>query len=103
MKAVITAVAYDHGTCRLRRIVFRWGCVQDAMHNGPHEKLAYVPAVIPDGDRPDYLCTVDLDPDSSTYSKASSSLPGPCETLHRPNTICACACSLRQARRQEVH
>ena len=39
------------------------------MHNGPCEKLAYVPTIIPEGDRPDYLCTVDLDPDSPTYSK----------------------------------
>ena len=47
------------------------------MHNGPRETLAYVPAIIPEGDRPDYLCTVDLDPDSPTYSKVCNCLTGP--------------------------
>ena len=39
------------------------------MHNGPREKLAYIPAVQPKEDKPDYLMTVDLDPDSSSYSQ----------------------------------
>lgn len=42
---------------------------QDAFHNGPREKLAYLPAVQPKSDKPDYLMTVDLDPESSTYSQ----------------------------------
>ena len=36
------------------------------MHHGPREKLAYIPAVQPREDKPDYLMTVDLDPESST-------------------------------------
>ena len=74
LKAQVAAIAFSSGKALLCLTwgPVRWRCVQDAMHNGPREKLAYVTAIIPEGDRPDYLCTVDLDPDSSTYSKASS-------------------------------
>ena len=44
-------------------------CRQDAMHKGPREKLAYIPAVQPKEDIPDYLMTVDFDPESDTYSQ----------------------------------
>jgi len=44
----------------------------DAFNNGPREKILYIPA-IPTGegahDRYDYLATVDVDPESSTYSQ----------------------------------
>ncbi len=43
----------------------------DAYNNGPREKLLYVPAVVADGSRPDYLTTVDVDPESSTYSQVT--------------------------------
>jgi hypothetical protein len=44
--------------------------LQDAFHNGTREKLIYVPCIIPDQkSRPDYLATVDVDPESSTYSQ----------------------------------
>ena len=45
-------------------------CAQEAMHNGPREQLIYVPAIIPDRSRSDYLATVDVDPSSETYSQA---------------------------------
>ena len=32
------------------------------MRKGPRERLAYIPAVQPREDKPDYLMTVDLDP-----------------------------------------
>jgi selenium-binding protein 1 len=37
---------------------------------GPMEKLLYVPAIVIDKTRPDYLATVDADPTSATYSQA---------------------------------
>lgn len=45
---------------------------QDAYTKGPREKLLYIPAVVPPGDgteRPDYLVTVDVDPESSEFGK----------------------------------
>uniref|UniRef100_A0A7S0RZN5 Methanethiol oxidase n=1 Tax=Chlamydomonas leiostraca TaxID=1034604 RepID=A0A7S0RZN5_9CHLO len=36
---------------------------------GPRETIVYVPAVVPDHSRPDYLATVDVDPNSPTYSQ----------------------------------
>jgi selenium-binding protein 1 len=43
--------------------------LQDAFHNGVREKLIYVPCIVPNGDRPDYLATVDVDPESASYGK----------------------------------
>jgi hypothetical protein len=40
------------------------------MTAGAREKLLYVPCIIPDQkSRPDYLATVDVDPESATYSQ----------------------------------
>lgn len=36
----------------------------------PPQRYLLIPAVVPDGSRPDYLTTVDVDPDSETYSQA---------------------------------
>lgn len=36
------------------------------MH-GPREKLLYIPAIVPDHSRPDYIVTVDVNPESETY------------------------------------
>ena len=47
----------------------------DAMRNGPREKLLYIPCIQPlarETHRPDYLATVDVDPDSPAYSKVST-------------------------------
>jgi hypothetical protein len=46
----------------------------DAMRSGPREKLLYIPCIQPlaqETHRPDYLATVDVDPESPTYSKVS--------------------------------
>eukprot|EP01023_Acetabularia_acetabulum_P048313 TRINITY_DN5102_c0_g2_i5.p2 TRINITY_DN5102_c0_g2~~TRINITY_DN5102_c0_g2_i5.p2 ORF type:complete len:490 (+),score=112.26 TRINITY_DN5102_c0_g2_i5:106-1575(+) len=40
---------------------------------GGREKIVYVPCVVPDHSRPDYLATIDVDPESSTY----------CQVIHR--------------------
>ena len=50
----------------------------DAM-KAPRETIAYVPAIYvgTPTNKPDYLATVDVDPDSPTYSKVISRLPMP--------------------------
>ena len=53
---------------------------QEAYSKGPREKLLYIPAVVPPGDgtdRPDYLVTVDVDPESSEFGKIIHRLPFP--------------------------
>ena len=42
---------------------------RDAFNYGKREKIVYLPCIIPDKSRPDYLATVDVDPDSPTYSQ----------------------------------
>ena len=43
----------------------------DAFRFGAREKLVYVPCIVPQKDRPDYLATVDIDPESEDYCKVS--------------------------------
>lgn len=48
----------------------------DAAKNGPREKILYVPCIQPQGvkaTKPDYLATVDVDPESPTF----------CQVIHR--------------------
>jgi hypothetical protein len=49
--------------------------VQDAFRSGSREKLLYVPAIVPDRSRPDYLATVDADPESPHYSQVVHRMP----------------------------
>lgn len=50
------------------------GCMQvQEAQQGPPETLLYVPAIIADASRPDYLMTVDVDPGSAQFQQASSS------------------------------
>ncbi len=44
------------------------------MKQGKRETLIYLPAIVADRSRPDYLATVDVDPESPTYSQASAPL-----------------------------
>ena len=47
--------------------------LQEALTKGDREKLIYVPCIIPDQEsRPDYLATVDVDPESATYSQVGA-------------------------------
>lgn len=49
---------------------------QDAFKNGAREKLVYLPCIVPDQQsRPDYLATVDVNPQSSTYSQVTQAKP----------------------------
>jgi hypothetical protein len=47
---------------------------RDAFLSGGQEKLVYIPCIVPDKSRPDYLVTVDVDPKSTTYSQVISEL-----------------------------
>lgn len=42
----------------------------DAYNSGHREKLLYVPAIVADGSRPDYLATVDVEEGSPTFGYA---------------------------------
>ena len=47
----------------------------DAMKHGPREKLVYVPCITPTSRKEvgtDYLATIDVDPNSPSYSKVSA-------------------------------
>ena len=44
---------------------------RDAFNYGKREKIVYLPCIVPNKDRPDYLATVDVDPESPTYSQAT--------------------------------
>jgi len=50
---------------------------RDAFYSGSQEKLVYLPCIIEDKTRPDYLATVDTDPTSPTYSQVISRLHFP--------------------------
>ena len=47
--------------------------IQEA-RKGPREALVYLPCIVPDQSRPDYLATVDVDPSSETYSQVRHAL-----------------------------
>ncbi len=51
---------------------------KEAFSRGAREKLLYIPCIIPSKDRPDYLSTVDVDPDSPTFCQASTL----CSVIH---------------------
>jgi selenium-binding protein 1 len=49
----------------------------EAFTKGAREKLLYIPCIVQDKSRPDYLTTVDCDPASSTYSQVKKmGVPG---------------------------
>jgi selenium-binding protein 1 len=49
--------------------VLKYPFFRDAFLSGEQEKLVYIPCIVPDKSRPDYLVTVDVDPKSTTYSQ----------------------------------
>lgn len=63
---------------------------------GPSEKIVYLPCIYRNTEilKPDYLCTVDVDPDSDTYSQVVHRLPMPNlrDELHHSgwNTCSSC-------------
>lgn len=67
----------------------------DAYLNGKKEKLLYVPCIQPDPNsgKPDYLATVDCDPDSPTYSQVIHRLPcGIGDELHHSGWNACSSC-----------
>jgi len=48
---------------------------RDAFRYAKREKIVYIPAIVPAKDRPDYLATVDVDPESKSYGQVISRLP----------------------------
>ena len=46
----------------------------DAFNSGSREKLVYIPCIVPDKTRPDYLVTVDVDPESQDFCKVINDL-----------------------------
>jgi 56kDa selenium binding protein (SBP56) len=55
---------------RRRALSTGFNTIQDAFNSGDRETLLYVPAIVPDQSRPDYLAVVDVDPQSETYQQA---------------------------------
>jgi selenium-binding protein 1 len=56
----------------------------EAMKNGPQEKLLYVAMIPCQEDQPDYLATIDVDPNSPNYQQVISRLyvPNKNDELH---------------------
>ncbi|KAI3436518.1 hypothetical protein D9Q98_005935 [Chlorella vulgaris] len=54
-----------------------WATPIDAFTNSERETLLYTIAVVPDHSRPDYLATIDADPESETYSQVIARTPVP--------------------------
>jgi len=50
---------------------------KDAFESGEQEEIVYIPCIVPDKSRPDYLVTVDVNPESPTYSQVISRLHFP--------------------------
>ena len=91
-----------------------------AMRGGPREELIYMPCICVNTDqagRPDYLATVDVNPESTTYSQVSKEIVFyqkwrciglyrhsvhawvcSCEGMHRPNTVCLYLKEFRETR-----
>ena len=63
-------VTFVPGPLPCRCNVFR---LQDAFNSGDRETLLYVPAIIPDQSRPDYLAVIDVDDQSDTYQQVCCS------------------------------
>lgn len=41
----------------------------NVLRSGHTEKILYVPCIVPGKDRPDYLATIDVDPESKNFAK----------------------------------
>ncbi len=71
---------HDHAQCHPT-----YATIQDAIHS-PREKFAFVPAINvgTKSTHPDYMATVDLDPDSDSYGKVIGrfAMPTPGDELH---------------------
>lgn len=95
------AGADEHDACHPT-----YATVEDAIR-GPRETLAFVPAIAVGTDkanRPDYLATVDVDPDSDDYGKivARFEMPEPGDELHHYGWNACSSCHGERHRRYLV-
>ncbi|XP_054707119.1 methanethiol oxidase-like [Uloborus diversus] len=79
----------------------------EAMKNGPREKLAYVTCVSAkwkSTNQPDFLATVDLDPESETFSKIIHKLemPNVGDELHHMGWNACSSCKICTVRRDKL-
>jgi hypothetical protein len=58
----------------IRCVLLKFPFFRDAFLSGGQEKLVYIPCIVPDKSRPDYLVTVDVDSKSNTYSQVMGEL-----------------------------
>lgn len=65
---VLPHLVLDRCMWVVRLLVHKLCHAQEASR-GPREELVYLPCVVPDHLRPDYLATVDVDPASPSYSQ----------------------------------
>ncbi|CAM9983157.1 unnamed protein product [Lampetra fluviatilis] len=76
----------------------------DAM-KGPREEIVYVPCIYRNTgvDKPDYLSTVDVDPDSPTYCQVIHRLPMPCvkDELHHSGWNACSSCYGDSSKRRD--
>ncbi|TRY68900.1 hypothetical protein TCAL_06835 [Tigriopus californicus] len=65
-----------------------------AFKSGAVEKIVYIPCIVPDGSRSDYLVTVDVDPNSPNYSKVIHRLmmPNQGDELHHSGWNACSSC-----------
>jgi hypothetical protein len=66
---ICSRAAYPNTVRRHIICVKKYPFFRDAFLSGGQEKLVYIPCIVPDKSRPDYLVTVDVDPKSNTYSQ----------------------------------
>ena len=65
----------------------------EAFRSGARERLLYVPCIVPDASRPDYLATVDCDPASPTHAQVVHRLPlGAGDELHHSGWNACASC-----------
>jgi len=88
--------------CKTNAVGGGWASPLEAMRSGTRERLLYIPAILNNGlegaDKPDYLATVDLDPESSTYSQVVHRLcmPEPGDELHHMGWNACSSCHAKK-------
>ncbi|XP_064465354.1 methanethiol oxidase-like, partial [Ornithodoros turicata] len=76
-----------------------------AAMRGPHEKILYIPCIVPSKDLPDYLATICVDPESDDYGKVVHRLrmPNKGDELHHMNwNVCSSCYGTRGKSRDKL-
>mmetsp|Transcript_5074 Transcript_5074/g.14573 ORF Transcript_5074/g.14573 Transcript_5074/m.14573 type:complete len:475 (-) Transcript_5074:460-1884(-) len=71
---------------------------------GPKEKILYLPAIVPDASRPDYLVTIDVDPESDTYQQIihRTHLPNKGDEIHHTGWNACSSCNDGNVKRKHL-